>query len=287
MSFHMSLRRKVAIASWSSPKEGNIYGKMCIDMGNALKYIEYLRATTHEKVTVTHLVGRAAGLAFSKCPDLNGRIFWGRYYPHDTVDMAFLVALDGGKDLAKFKIRRLDEKTSSMIAHELREGVEKLRQGQDNEFEKSKKLIQFMPTCMVRFVLWFSGYVTGAAGLDVGFLGLKKFPFGACIITSVGMFGVDEGYAPPTPFARVPVYLAIPEIKKRPMVINDEIVIRPMLDLTATIDHRFMDGFRAAQVTKMIRHGLEHPWEMDGISESVVMDFLENSHRKSNIGLST
>ncbi|MCA9508289.1 MAG: 2-oxo acid dehydrogenase subunit E2, partial [Myxococcales bacterium] len=132
---------------------------------------------------------------------------------------------------------------------------------------------------MVRFVLWLSGYITGAAGLNVGFLGLQKFPFGSCVITSVGMFGIDEGYAPPTPFARVPVYLAIPEIKKRPVVINDEIVIRPMLDLTATIDHRFMDGFRAAQITKMIRGGLEKPWEMDGVEESAVLETLYELER--------
>lgn len=282
MSFHMSLRRKVAIASWSAPKEGNIYGKMCIDMGNAIKYIEYLRRTFNEKITITHLVGRAAGLAFHNCPDLNGRIFLGRYYPHKTVDIAFLVAVEGGKDLAKFKLTDIDKKTTRNIAQELRDGVMKLRSGSDAEFEKPKQIIKRMPTWMVRILLWLTGFVTGSMGLNVPLLGLKKFPFGSCIITSVGMFGIDEGYAPPTPFARVPVYLTIPEIKKRPMVIDDKIVIRPMLDLTATIDHRFMDGFRAAQITRMIRHGLENPWTMDGISESAVVSALQGKGDDAN-----
>ena len=76
MSFHMSLRRKIAIATWSAPKEGNIYGKISIDMSNVLKYIEYLRKVSGEKITITHIIGRAAGLALAQCPDLNGRIFW-------------------------------------------------------------------------------------------------------------------------------------------------------------------------------------------------------------------
>lgn len=265
MSFHMSLRRKIAIASWSSPKEGNIYGKMSVDMNNAVKYVDYLRAKTGEKVTVTHLVGRAAGLAFAQCPDINGRIFMGKYYPHDTVDIAFLVSLEGGKDLAKFKVSNIDKKTTAEIARELRQGAETLRQGEDQEFEKPKKLIKILPTFVVRFFLWLSGYLTGCVGLDVAFLGLKKYPFGSCIITSVGMFGLDEGYAPPTPWARAPVYLTIPEVKKRPVVIDDQIVIRPMLDLTATIDHRFLDGHRGAMVSKMIRTSLENPWQMDGL----------------------
>jgi pyruvate/2-oxoglutarate dehydrogenase complex dihydrolipoamide acyltransferase (E2) component len=266
MSFHMSLRRKVAIATWSSPKEGNIYGKISIDMSNALSYIEYLRKTCDEKVTVTHLIGKAAGMAFAECPDLNGRIFLGRYIPHKTVDLSFLVSLEGGKDLAKFKICDVDKKSIIEIARELAQGSTKLRHGKDENFEKSKSIIKSLPTFIIKPILWLTGYLTGAAGIDVKFLGLEKFPFGAAIITSVGMFGLDEGYAPPTPFARVPVYLTIPEIKKRAVVINDEIIVRPMLDLTATIDHRFLDGHRGAMIAKILRNLLNNPWIMDGLT---------------------
>lgn len=280
MSFHMSIRRKIAIASWSSPREGNIYGKLSMDMTNVLKYINFLRTSTGEKITITHVVGRAAALALAACPDLNGRIFMGNYYPHDTVDLAFLVSLEGGKDLAKFKVSNIDKKTTVEIARELRVGAERLRKGEDADFEKPKGLIKAVPTWMLRRLLWLTGFLTSSMGINVNFLGLQKFPFGACIITSVGMFGLDEGYAPPTPFARVPVYLAIPEIRKRPVVIDDQIVIRPMLDLTATIDHRFLDGHRGAMIAKMMRKSLADPWSMDGVSEPhdevVAMPELKN-----------
>jgi len=268
MSFHMSLRRKIAIASWSSPKEGNIYGKMSIDMGNALNYIDYLRKTSGQRITVTHLVGKAAAMAYKDCPDLNGRIFLGRYIPHKTVDMSFLVSLEGGKDLAKFKVCDMDKKSITDIAAELAAGAERLRQGKDANFEKSKPLIRLFPTWIIRPLLWLTGYLTGAMGIDAKFLGLEKYPFGAAIITSVGMFGLDEGFAPPTPFARVPVYLTIPEVKKRPIVINDQIVIRPILDLAATVDHRFVDGHRGAMIAKEIKKMMENPWLMDGLSEA-------------------
>jgi len=267
MSFHMSMRRKIAIASWSAPREGNIYGKLALDMTNVQKYIKYLRHTSGEKISITHIVGRAAALALAECPDLNGRIFMGRYYPHNSVDIAFLVSLEGGKDLAKFKVCNIDKKTTVEIARELRIGAERLRQGEDEEFERPKALIKAMPTWIIRRILWLSGFLTGSLGISLDFLGLQKFPFGSCIITSVGMFGLDEGYAPPTPFARVPVYLTIPEIRKRPVVIDDQIVIRPMLDLTATIDHRFLDGHRGAMVATMMRKALAEPWTMDNESE--------------------
>ena len=49
----MTTRRKLAIASWSAPKEGNIYGKLTIDAGNAQTYLDELRKTSGEKVTIT------------------------------------------------------------------------------------------------------------------------------------------------------------------------------------------------------------------------------------------
>ena len=100
------------------------------------------------------------------------------------------------------------------------------------------------------------------------FFGLEKFPFGGAVITGVGMFGLDEGYAPFTPFMRIPVLLTIPEIKKRAVVIDDQVVIRPMLDLTATIDHRFLDGHRGAMIAKTMRNLMDKPWLMDGLPQA-------------------
>ena len=90
-----STRRKLAIATWAAPREGNIYGKLTVDAGPALAFLDKVRAQTGEKVTITHLVGRAVALALAQAPTLNGRIVWGAYRPFDTVDVAFLVALEG------------------------------------------------------------------------------------------------------------------------------------------------------------------------------------------------
>ncbi len=68
MSHGNTLRRKLAIASWSSPSEGNIYGKLTVDATEALAYLDHLRETTGEKVTVTHLVGKAVAEALAAEP---------------------------------------------------------------------------------------------------------------------------------------------------------------------------------------------------------------------------
>ena len=127
----MTTRRKLAIASWSAPSEPNIYGKLTVDATRALAYLDAERARTGEKVTITHLVGKAVANALRKAPTLNGRIVFGRFVPHGSVDIAFLVSLEEGGDLAKAKISDVDTKPVASIARELREKVERLRNGLD------------------------------------------------------------------------------------------------------------------------------------------------------------
>ncbi len=260
-----SLRRKIAIATWSSPREGNIYGKLTVNADQILAYVEHLRATSGEKVTLTSLVGKAAALALRKVPSLNGYLRFGRYVPHDTVDISFLVSLQGGRNLAKAKLRRVDEKPVVAIARELRGAAKRLATGRDDAFNRSTAPLARLPSWAIRPLLQLSGYVTGALGLSVPALGLEAFPFGACIITNVGVFGLDEGFVPPVPFARVPVYLLIGALRDAARVVDGEVVVQKRLTLTATVDHRFIDGAQAGDLARVLRRVLENPWSLDGL----------------------
>ena len=260
----MTLRRKLAIATWTAPKEGNIYGKVTLDATEALKYLEHLRETTGEKVTVTHLVGKAAGLALTHAPSLNGRVVFDRFVPFKTVDIAYLVALEGGNNLGKVKVEGADVKSVVEIARELREHAGKLARGEDEAFKKSMAPLRWMPRWLLRRVVAFVGFLGSGLGWRINALGVEPFPFGSCIVTSVGMLGFDEGYAPPTPFARVPIYVLVGAVKPRPAAVNGEVVVRDMVTVTATIDHRVVDGYQLGIVAKVFREVFENPWSLEG-----------------------
>jgi pyruvate dehydrogenase E2 component (dihydrolipoamide acetyltransferase) len=42
-------------------------------------------------------------------------------------------------------------------------------------------------------------------------------------------------------------------------VLNDQIVIRDMMNLSITADHRIVDGFQAAEFLQTVIQRLEHP----------------------------
>ena len=268
----MSTRRKLAIASWSAPHEGNIYGKLTIDAGPALAWMEAKRARTGEKLSITHLVGKACALALHRAPSLNGRILFGSFVPHTSVDIAFLVALEDGKDLAKALVRNADRKSVGEVADELRAKAQRLKQGKDDDFEKSKGLLRILPTWLLRPLVHAIGWLASCVGLSVPALGIERFPFGSCIVTSVGMLGVDEGFAPPTPWAHVPLYVLVGAIRKRPAVVDDALVVQEQVTITATIDHRFVDGYQAATLAQAVREVFADPSCLDVADASAAKD---------------
>ncbi|HMV69525.1 MAG TPA: 2-oxo acid dehydrogenase subunit E2 [Myxococcota bacterium] len=261
-----STRRKLAIATWSAPREGNIYGKLTVDAVEATRFCEHLRATTGEKVSITHLVGKAVATALRAAPGLNGRILFDRYIPHDTVDVTFLVALEDGADLAKAKVDNADRLGVDGIAASLRQRAERLRGGKDPDFEKNKGTLRALPVLLIRPLVWLIGWLASALGASIPALGVERFPFGSCIITSVGMFGLDEGYAPPTPFARVPLLILVGAVRPAPTIVDGAVEVRDQLTITATVDHRFVDGMELGRLAKIVRAVLEDPWGQLGVA---------------------
>ena len=55
----------------------------------------------------------------------------------------------------------------------------------------------------------------------------------SAIITSVAMFDIEVGFAPPTPWCRVPIYLTLGAIKKAPAVDEqDRVIVRRQMKVT-------------------------------------------------------
>ena len=263
MSGMSSVRRKLAIATWSAPREGNIYGKLSLDVEPMLAYVKWLRQTSDERVTLTTVIGKAVATALAECPGINGYIRLGQYVPHDSVDISFLVSLEEGRDLAKATIRNFENKSVVEATVQLRELAAKLYRGEDEEHNASLGPLKWMPTFMIRPLVFVTGGLT--LGISVKALGLRAFPFGSCIITNVGVFGLDEGFVPPTPFARVPIYVLIGAVRDGVTVVDGTLHPQKQLTLTATIDHRFMDGSSGGTLAKVIRGVFANPWSLDGL----------------------
>jgi 2-oxoglutarate dehydrogenase E2 component (dihydrolipoamide succinyltransferase) len=52
------------------------------------------------------------------------------------------------------------------------------------------------------------------------------------------------------------------KIQERPMVVHGEVVVRPMMYLAVSYDHRIIDGREAVQFLVTIKDALEDPGRM-------------------------
>ena len=102
-----------------------------------------------------------------------------------------------------------------------------------------------------------SGIANYAARARTASITIEDLTGGTFSITNGGIFGSLMS----TPIANAPqsAILGMHKIQQRPIVMNDQIVIRPMMYLAVTYDHRIIDGREAVQFLVTIKDCLEDP----------------------------
>ena len=80
---------------------------------------------------------------------------------------------------------------------------------------------------------------------------------GTFTISNLGSFGVEFFKAIVNPPECA--ILAVGAVIKQPVVIGDEIVVRPMMKITLSFDHRIVDGAPAARFLASVKANLEDP----------------------------
>jgi 2-oxoglutarate dehydrogenase E2 component (dihydrolipoamide succinyltransferase) len=90
-----------------------------------------------------------------------------------------------------------------------------------------------------------------------GALTLEELTGGTFTITNGGVFGSLLS----TPILNMPqsAILGMHKIQERPVVVGGEIVVRPMMYLALTYDHRLIDGREAVQFLVAVKDALEDP----------------------------
>jgi pyruvate/2-oxoglutarate dehydrogenase complex dihydrolipoamide acyltransferase (E2) component len=79
---------------------------------------------------------------------------------------------------------------------------------------------------------------------------------GTVTVTAIGMFADGGGHAI-APLTLMSVQLVVGGITERPRVINDQLEVRKVLDLTVTLDHNVVDGGPATRFGAELRQQIE------------------------------
>lgn len=250
--------RKIAEAQWGPPNDPQIYGDLDIEATAVLRFMKKAeKAGT--KLTITHMAGKAIGVALKEHPDLNVRLYRHRFIPRETADIFFIVSAGAGSELSGVKVQDAGNKPVVEIAGELASRATRIRNDDDDEFGKTKKMLGSTPPGLLKTSMKVAAWLTADRDLDLKRHGLPRQAFGSAMVTSVGMFGIQHAYAPLAKHYRVPFLILVGELSDRPVVRSGKVVARPMFTITATMDHRYVDGYHAARLAKTTQAYLADP----------------------------
>jgi pyruvate/2-oxoglutarate dehydrogenase complex dihydrolipoamide acyltransferase (E2) component len=259
MSAPLKHRRKIALATWRAPREARIHAKITVDLTAIL---EFLESKKNLSLTLTHLVGGALARAIESHPEVNGRVIFGRVKNFPRIDICFAVDIEDGTDLAQCRVTNANTKSLAEIKSDLTRGAEKLRARLDAGYQRSAGWAHFTPGFLLRPLMHFFSLWSG--GLGKSLFGQQGHPLGSAFISNVGRFEMQEAYLAPLPFARTPIYMAIGEIHDAAVAVNGEVKVRKVVTITATADHRIIDGAHAGKLIKSFKYFLNQPALMMG-----------------------
>ena len=254
--------RKIAAASWGRATDPQIYGDLEIDATAMLRFIDAARAAG-AKLTITHLAGKAMAHAFAEHPDLNVRLRRGRLIPRERVEIFFIVSTAGGGELSGVKVADADRKPVTDIAAELAARAARIHSGDDVELGKTKAMLDRLPLWLLKLAMRVAAWIAIDLDWHLPQAGMPSQTFGSALVTSVGMFGIQHAYAPLSPHYRVPFLVLVGEVTDRAVVVDGQIVVRPMLNLAATMDHRYLDGFHAARLARAVKAYCADPFAFE------------------------
>lgn len=218
---------------------------------------------------VTAVVSRT--VAFD-VPEMNCFIRRGKVIGRKRLDAMVPVAMNDSAGVTSVIIEDAHARTVSSIAREIREKAQTARSGVESRAARNKYLLNRIPWPLRRPVFLFLKWLTVDMGVEISVLGLSAHSFGSFVISDIGSHGLKTGMTGLMPAAKIPAVIVLGQIEEKPVVRNGEIVIRTVLPLTGTFDHRIVDAAQIGKLARGIKRNFRNVDSLDAIPDEQLSD---------------
>lgn len=255
--------RKIAMGMWDKPNDPTIYGRETVDVSNLIPYLERISEITGVRITPTAYCVKMMADILKEHPDLNVLPIGNHIYQRKSINIFCQVAIPnetaGSADLSGVTLRDTDELDLVDIAKILGRKATDVRDGQDVEMESSKSMVDYIPNGLLSVMLDVLDFLTYRIPVDLDTLGIRSDPFGSCMVTSVGQFDIEQGFAPLLPGSHCPLICLPGKVWEAPFVEDGDVVARKAITMSCTFDHRCYDGLQIGYIVRGMRSRLMHP----------------------------
>lgn len=256
--------RVTSAAIYTTPTDSRVYGTLDIDVTEAARFIRTKREGG-TKITMVHLAVAvlARAVAFD-VPEMNCFIRRGGIVGRKRLDVMVPVAM-GGEGVTSVIVRDAHTRSVTSIAAELQSSAPRARKGEESKAAQNKYLLNRIPWPFRRPVFRILKWITVDMGFEIKRLGLSANSFGSFVVSDIGSHGLATGMTALMPAAKVPAVIVLGKVEEKAVVRKGEIVIRTILPLTGTFDHRIVDGAQIGKLARGIKRNFRKPEWLDEV----------------------
>jgi pyruvate dehydrogenase E2 component (dihydrolipoamide acetyltransferase) len=253
--------RKISGVIYKKPVDSKIFGEVELDVTHLEEYISAQRKKGI-KITLTHVFTLIVARCLkNEVPALNAYVRRGRVVQRASVD-AMVSVLQGDGSMGTVKIPNADTMNVGQIADFLNNEIQNARKGNENGTSGPKKLVASIPWPFRNWFFSFYKWFVINLGFSLPGTGLNPNSFGSFIISNIGSLGLETGYPALMPSSNVAFVLVLGGVKKKPVVVDDEIVPRRIMSLSIVLDHRVVDASHGGKLFRYIKQFVKHPEDL-------------------------
>lgn len=269
--------RVTAAAIYTAPSDSRVYGSLDIDVTEAKRFLDAKRKTG-VKITMVHLTTAvlARAVAFD-VPELNCFIRRGSVVGRKRLNVMIPVMLDSQSGVSSVLVNDAHARPVSDLANDIRQQAQMSRSGEESKASQNKYLLNKIPWPFRRAVFKLVKWLTVDLGVEMRSLGLSSDSFGSFIVSDIGSFGLTLGMAALFPAAKIPAVIIMGKMEEKPVVRDGEVVIRTILPLTGTFDHRIVDGMQIGKLGRAIHRNFKKPEWLDEVPSEQLADCIFDS----------
>ncbi len=269
--------RVTAAAIYTAPSDSRVYGSLDIDVTEAKRFLDAKRKSG-VKITMVHLTTAvlARAVAFD-VPELNCFIRRGSVVGRKRLNVMLPVMLDSQSGVSSVLVNDAHARPVSDLANDIRQQAHMSRSGEESKASQNKYLLNKIPWPFRRAVFKLVKWLTVDLGVEMRSLGLSSDSFGSFIVSDIGSFGLTSGMAALFPAAKIPAVIIMGKMEEKPVVRDGEVVIRTILPLTGTFDHRIVDGMQIGKLGRAIHRNFKKPEWLDEVPSEQLADCIFDS----------
>lgn len=250
--------RKVSSALYKKPSDGKIFGSVEIDVTDLEAYVAQKRKEGL-KITLTHIFTLAVGRALKdEVPELNCYVRRGNVVPRKQIDAAVSVLLRDN-EMSSVRVENVDQLSLAQLAEVLSDGIQQSRSGDESSTMQMKNKLARIPWPFRGWLFSLIKTLTVRWGISIPSLGLTANNFGSFVVTNIGSIGLDSGYPSLFPASNLAFVFVMGGVSKKPLVVNDEVVVRRVITLSSAMDHRVVDAIHGGKLFKYVKQIVRDP----------------------------